>query len=408
MKVAFLKPEELGAPAKHINVLIEALKSKGVEIRELTVKEDNVQEIVSQIEEWRPMALMDVNTTGLIVGERDGKKHTLADLMGIVHMTFFVDDPLLFFPPLLEVEKPRNYVAFITDLKHTDSLRSLNIENISYITPFLDLSIFPEQPKEKEIEVAFLGPVIDPQIIVNAVSQNYPQEILPIFFETGEFMFRNPEVHVITAINYVLGLFNPQFQETFNKWKENNRTQAFRLLNDIAAYTTMRRRMYLLNFLDGIELKIVGDFQGELKEGHEVIRPGSHEELLEIYGKSRITIYASSQTVPTGIGFIPLEAMYMGSAVMMDFKGTIPGFFTPEEEIITFAPLDRADLEEKILFYLENKDATQEVAEKGRSAVKEKFTEKDRAEFVYNILQEVYRQFEAALKSQQRGGELEQ
>ena len=408
MKVAFLRPEELGAPAKHIKALVNALKLKGVAVKEFTIKENNVQEVVSQIEEWKPMALMDVNTTGLIVGEREGKKYTLADLMGIVQLTFFVDDPLLFFPPLLEVEKPRNYIAFITDLKHTDSLRSLQIENISYITPFLDRIVFPEIPKEKEIEVAFLGPVIDPQIIVNAITQNYPQEILPIFFETGEFMFRNPEVHVITAINYVLGLFNPQFQETFNKWKENNRAQAFRLVNDIAAYTTMRRRMYLLNFLDGIELKIVGDFQGELKEGHEVIKPSSHEELLEIYGKSRITIYASSQTIPTGIGFIPLEAMYMGSAVMMDFKGTIPGFFAPEEEIITFAPLDRADLEEKILFYLENKEATQEVAEKGRKVVKEKFTEKDRADFVYNILQDIYKQFESAMKSQQKGGELEQ
>ncbi len=160
--------------------------------------------------------------------------------------------------------------------------------------------------------------------------------------------------------------------------------------------------------MDGIDLKIVGDFQGDLKEEHEVIKPNSHEELLEIYGKSRITIYASPQTTPTGIGFIPLEAMYMGSAVMIDFKGTLPGFFTPEEEIITFAPLDRADLEEKILFYLENKDATREITQKGQKAVQEKFTEKDRADFVYNILQDIYRQFEAAMKSQQKGGELEQ
>ncbi len=408
MKVAFVRPEDLGTPAKHFKALIKALEEKGVSVKELIVKENNVQEVVSQIEEWKPMALLDVNTTGLIVGERDGKKYTLADLMGIVQLTFFVDDPLLFFPPLLEVEKPRNYIAFITDLKHADSLRSLNIENISYITPFLDKSLFPEPSPEKEIDVIFLGPVIDPQIIVNAVSQNYPKEILPIFFETGEFMFRNPEVHVITAINYVLGLFNPQFQETFNKWKENNRTQAFRLLNDITAYTTMRRRMYLLNFLDGIELKIVGDFQGETKEGHEVIKPSSHEELLEIYGKSRLTIYLSSQTTPTGVGFIPLEAMYMGTAVMTDFKGTIPGFFAPEEEIITFAPLDRADLEEKILFYLENKDSALEVAQKGQKAVRNKFSERDRADFVYNILQDIYKQFEAAMKSQQSGGQLEQ
>ena len=397
MNVVFLRPEELGAVAKHVRALIDALENKGVAVKELIVKEDNLQEVVAQIEDFKPIALIDINTTGLIVAEREGKKYTLADLMGIVQLTFFVDDPLLFFPSLLELEKPRNYLAFVTDLKHTDSLRALQIENISYMSPFVNKDVFPQEPKEKEIDIAFVGPVIDPQIIVDAVVQNYPKEILPVFFETGEFMFRNPEVHVMTAVNYVLGLFNPQFQEEFKSWQENNKVQAFRLLNDIVAYTTMRRRYYLLNFLDGIELKIVGDFRGELKEGHEVINPSSHEELLEIYGKSRITIYASPQTIPTAIGYIPLEAMYMGSAVMTDYKGTLPGFFAPEEEIITFAPLDRADLEEKILFYLENEEATLEIAKKGQKAVQERFTEGDRAQFVYDLLQDIYKQFESAM-----------
>ncbi len=399
MKVAFLKPKELGVPAKHIRAILAELKLKGVAVKEIDILENNVQEVVAELEKWRPLVIMDVNGSGAIVGERDGKKYMLADLMGVVQMSFFVDDPLLFFMPYTEVEKPRNYVGVISDLKHTDSLRFLGIENISYVTPFVDEFLFPEPEGEKEIEVAFLGPVLDPQVVVNAVAKNYPQNILPIFFETGEFMFRNPEVHVLTAFNYVFGLFNPEFQQEFNNWRETNRLQFYRLLNDIAVYTTMRRRMYIINFLEGVDLKIIGDFQGELKEGHENIKVNSHEELLKLYSKTQLVIYASSQTFPTGINFVPLEAAYMGSAVMVDFKGTIPGFMKPEEEIITYAPLDRADLEEKVLFYLENKDALENVAKKGQEAVKSRFRAKDRADFIYNLLKDIENQYRQAIES---------
>ncbi|WP_461831696.1 glycosyltransferase [Aquifex sp.] len=395
MKLAFLRPGELGAPAKHIYALLEYLKEKGVEVREYDLKERSPQEIVSEIERWRPLFLMDVNATGVIVGEREGKKYILSDLLGIVHLSFFVDDPLLFFPAFEGVEKPQNFIAFITDLKHTDSLNLLGITNVSYVSPFVNEKLFPEE-EEKEIEIAFVGPVIDPQVIVNAVSQNYPQDIMPFFFETGEFMFRNPEVHVLTAFNYVYGLFNPQAQETFNKWKEENPDKFLRLLNDTVAYTTMRRKVYLLKFLEGMEVKILGEYQGNLFEGHEAIKVSSYDQLLKYYSSANLTIFVSPQSIPTGLSFIPLEAMYMGSAVMVDYRGTLPGFFKPEEEIITYAPLDRADLEEKVVFYMENRDALQEIAEKGKQAVRNRFKVNDRGEFVYNILRDIEEKYSQA------------
>jgi len=400
MKIAFLRPGELGVPAKHVYAVLDYLREKGAEIREYNLKERDPQSVVRELEEWRPLFLMDTNGTGIIVGEKEGKKYILSDLLGIVHISIFVDDPLLFYPAFEGVEKPQNYIAFITDLKHTDSLNLLGISNVSYISPFVNENLFPEPEKEKDIEIAFVGPVIDPQIIVNAVSQNYPQEIMPFFFETGEFMFRNPEVHVLTAFNYVFGLFNPKVQEQFNKWHEKNPSLFYKFLNDIAAYTTMRRKIYLLHFLEGMEVKILGDYQGNLFEGHEAIKVSSYEQLLKYYSSSNLVIFVSPQTIPTGFSFIPLEALYMGSTVMTDFKGTIPGFLKPDEEIITFAPLDRADLEEKVLFYLENRESLQNIAEKGQKAVKERFKVNDRAEFIYNVLKDIERRFEEALKNQ--------
>ncbi|RUM31742.1 MAG: glycosyltransferase family 1 protein [Aquifex sp.] len=401
MKIAFLKPGKIATPANHVYALLDYLKEKGAEVREYDLKERDVNEIVKEIEEWKPLFLMDVNATGIIVAERDGKKHILADILGIVHVSVFFEDPLLFFPAFEGVEKPQNYIAFITELKHTDSLTALGIQNISYISPFIDIKQLTEPEKEKDIEIAFVGPVVDPQIIVNSVSQNYPQEIMPFFFETGEFMFRNPEVHVITAFNYVFGLFNPQMQEQFNKWKEQNPSAFMRFLNDITAYTTMRRRMYLLHFLDGMDVKIVGDYQGNLFENHEAVKVSSYEQLLKYYSRANLTVYVSPQTYPTGLSVIPLEILYMGSLPLIDFKGAIPSFIKPDEEILTFAPLDRADLEEKIVFYLEeNRESINEIVQRGRKAVEERFTVKDRGEFVYSVLSDVQKQYEAAQKGQ--------
>jgi len=396
MKIAFLRPGELGAPAKHVYAILDYLKEKGAEVREYDLKQKDPQTVVKELEEFKPLFLMDVNATGVIVGERDGKRYILADLMGIVHVSIFFDDPLLFYPAFDGVEKPQNFVGFITDLKHTDSLNALGISNVSYISPFVNEKLFPEEKVEKEIEIAFVGPVVDPQIIVNAVSQAYPQEIMPFFIETGEFMFRNPEVHVLTAFNYVFGLFNPQAQQQFKSWQEKNGSLFFRFLNDIAAYTTMRRRIYLLHFLEGMEVKVLGDYQGKLFEGHEAVKVSSYEQLLRYYASSHLVISVSPQTIPTGVGFIPLEILGMGSAPMVDFKGTIPGFLKPDEEIITFAPLDRADLEEKVVFYMENKDALEKIAQNGKRALKERFSPQNRAEFVYNVLKDIEEQFKKA------------
>jgi len=331
---------------------------------------------------------MDLNATGIIVGEQEGKKTPLYDIFGFVHFSFFTEEPLLHFPNIRGLNH-RNLVAIVTDIKYADSLRMLGVENISYITPFLDFSLFPAPSPERDIEVAFLGPVIDPQIVLNAVQKNLPENIFPLFVEVGEYMFRNPEVNVLTALGYILGIFNPQFQEEFNEWKQKDEFAFFRFLNDAAIYATMRKRWYMVNFLEGINLKIIGDYQGELKEDHEHIPVEAYEELYGIYGRTNLTVMSFPHTVPTGIGFAPLEVSAMGSAGLVDFRGTLSGFLKPGEEILAYMPLDRADIEEKILYYLENPQEVREVGERARDAVIDRYRVDDRGEFVISMMRDI-------------------
>ena len=391
MRLAFFKVGEIQGSLKHIKALIDYLKERGVEIKEIELDPKNVQKAVEELQEFRPAFTMDLNATGIIIGEQEGKKTPLYDIFGFVHFSFFTEDPLLHFPNLYGLQH-RNLVALITDIRYADSLRMLGVENISYLTPFLDFSLFPRPQSERDIDIAFLGPVIDPQIIIDSVRKNLPENIFPVFVETGEFMFRNPEVNSITALNYVLGLFNPQIQQEFEKWRKESEEAFLRLLNDTAIYATMRKRWYLVNFLEGINLKIVGEYQGELKEDHENIKVNSYEELLEIYGRSYLTVMSFPHTVPSGIGFTPLEVSAMGSAPMIDYRGTLPGFFSPGEEIIPYMPLDRADIEEKVLYYLDNLEEAKEIGERAKNAVVERYRVDDRGEFLYNMMKDIVSQ----------------
>ena len=400
MRLAFFKVGEIQGSLKHVNALIEYLKERGVEFKEIELDPKNVQKAVEELQEFRPAFTMDLNATGIIIGEQEGKKTPLYDIFGFVHFSFFTEDPLLHFPNLYGLQH-RNLIALITDIRYADSLRMLGIENISYLTPFLDFSLFPQPQGERDIDIAFLGPVIDPQIIVDSVQKNLPESIFPLFIEAGEFMFRNPEVNSITALNYVLGLFNPQLQQEFEKWRKENEEAFLRLLNDTAIYATMRKRWYLINFLEGINLKVVGEYQGELKEDHENIKVNSYEELLDIYGRSYITVMSFPHTVPSGIGFTPLEVSAMGSAPMIDYRGTLPGFLTPGEEVIPYMPLDRADIEEKVLYYLDNLEEAKEIGEKARNAVVERYRVDDRGEFLYNMMKDIVSQAQQQAQAQQ-------
>ncbi len=388
MKIAFLKAGDLQGSLRHIRALLDYLEGKGVEVSEIDLKPDSVQEAVNRIMEIKPAFTLDLNGTGIIVGDQEGKKMPIYDILGFVHISYFTDDPLLHFPVLYGLQH-RNFIGIVGDIRYAESLKLLGIENMSYVTPFLDFDRLPEPEPEKDIDVAFLGPVIDPQIVVNSVRQNLPENIFPVFIETGEFMFRNPEVGVVTAFSYVLNLFNPQYQEEVRKWSEENREAFFRLLNDISIYATMRKRWYLVNFLEGINLKIVGEYQGELKEDHEHIKVESYEDLLKIYSRTFLTIVCFPNTVPSGIGYTPLEVSAMGSALMIDYRGTLPGFLKPGEEVITYMPLDRADIEEKVLYYLDNLEEVKEIGERAREGVRERFKVDDRGDFLYSMMNDI-------------------
>ncbi|MFN3870393.1 MAG: glycosyltransferase [Aquificaceae bacterium] len=393
MKVAFLKQGQEGETRRHIFALAHCLREKGVEVMELDIFEGDLQERVKELLDFSPLFVIDLDGSCLIFGEKDGQRMPIFDAFGFAHVSLFTEDPLINFQPLLDIKTSNNFLPIVMDLKYTDSLRFLGHERSTlYMTPFIDPNSMVEAPKEKDINAVFVGPVIDPNILANRLAQNIKEDLIPFFFEVGEFLFRNPEAHIFYASEYILSMFNPSFQEEFNKWRKEDIQGYLRLLNHIGSYATARKRWYLLSFLEGIDLKVLGAYEGELKESHEHIETENWHEALQIIGRSYLTILSYPYSIPTGLGFLPIEVAYMESAPFIDYRATLPSFFTPDSEIIPYLPLDRADLEEKILYYLDNLQEAREIGLRAKERVLNNYTPKDRCEFLFNIFQDILSQ----------------
>ena len=393
MRVAFLLQGKENGARRHLFAFAKYLRKRGIEVKEIDLSEGELQDKVKELLDFSPMFVLDLDCNSVIFGERDGERIPIFDAFGFVHVSFITEEPLINFPVLLDIKSSTNFLPIVTDIRYKDSLKFLGHERGTlYITPFLDREEMPEISGEKDIEVVFLGPVIDPNFIAKEVVASLKESFVPYFLEVGEFLFRNPEAHVLYANEYILSMFNPNFQEEFNKWRQENPQDYLKLLRDILFYATARKRWYLLSFLEGINLKIVGAFEGELKESHEHIPVDDWFSMLEIVGRSYITILSYPYSMPTGIGFLPLETAYMESVPFIDYRATLPSFFNPEGEIITYLPLDRADIEEKILYYLDNLQEAREIGKRAKERVVQNYTPEDRCEFLYNTFQEILSQ----------------
>ena len=403
IKVALLLSGFEGFGDKH---LIEGLKEfftdENLELKVIHIDLQNVERTVKEIEEYKPHFSLDFNTKGIIWGEKENQKYPLHTLLGIVHLTIFTEDPILHASNILQLHSNPNIVFLITDLRYGEFLTSLGFQNIYYFTPCVNFRLIP--PKEnKEISISFVGNVIDPNFLIETWNQSMDSPIRDFGIEVGEFCFRNPEITPIYAVEYILPLMNPQFQERFNEFRKNNPVGYFLWLSQVSLYSSARRNWFILNFLEGTDITIIGNVEGNLPEDFKIVNISSFEDRISLINRSKLALTAFPTFVPSGIGFTPLEIAACETALMINYRHTLSSFFKPNEEVITYNPLDRMDIEEKILFYLENEEDRLLIAQKGFKTVQEKFTCNDRIEFIKTLIKEIYK--ELSLKRNKNNSE---
>jgi hypothetical protein len=383
-----------------IESIKEYLPDERFELKIFPIDSQNVGKTVKELEEYKPLFTIDFNTKGIIWGQKDNEKKPLQDIAGIVHLTIFTEDPMVHIENLFNLRGSTNTIFLITDLIHGQFLTSLGLPNIYYFTPCVNLRLIP--PKgEKDLGVVFVGDAIDPNVIVESWNQHMDTPVRDFAIEVGEFCFRNPEIPPIVAVEYLLPLMNPQFQESFNKFRQENPKGYFAWLFQVGLYTNARRSWFILGFLEGTDLTIIGHVEGNLPEGFEVADIKTLEDKLSYINRAKIALTAFPTFVPSGIGFSPIEIAACETAPMINFRHTLPSFFKPMEEVIVYNPLDRLDIEEKLLFYLENEEDRKLIAEKAFKTVQEKFTCRDRVQFFKDLMKGIYEQAIQQMQSQQ-------
>lgn len=390
LKVALLLSGLENFGDTHITESLKELLPNGdFELKIFQIDTQNPAKTVKEVEDFKPHFTMDFNTKGIIWGEREKEKHPFYAVLGTVHLTIFTEDPILHASNLLELRRYPNTVFLITDLRYGEFLASLGLPNIYYFTPCVNLRLIPPS-REKDLSVVFVGDAIQPSLILEGWNQSMDAPFRDFALEIGEFCFRNPEITPIYAVEYILPLMNPQFREAFDKFRKENPVAYFAWLAQVALYTTARRNWYILNFLEGIDLTVVGKVQGELPEGFNTTDINSLEDKLSYISRAKLALTAFPAFVPSGIGFTPLEIAACETAPVINYRHTLVSFFKPNEEIVVYNPLDRLDIEEKVLFYLENEEDRRLIAERAAAAVKERFLCNDRIEFIKELLKNIY------------------
>ncbi len=404
MKIGILKTPHEEWVRVHIDSLFSLLRDKNVEIEEFTLDPQNPQRLVDELVAFKPFFTIDVNAKAALVAETEKDKKLFSDIFGFVHVSLFVDDPLMYFPSLLQIRGAKNFLPVVFDLKYADSLRFLGFQNVSYIVPFIDPAYFGGTLKvEKDTNLLFVGPIVDPSRIEEDLQKAVDPVTFAFFRETGHFMFRNPEVNVLTAIDYMLPFFNPDFQSKFIEWKEKNPQDFLKLLNDITIYASSLKRWFLIGFLEGMDLTVVGEFVGEPKENHHVVKPDNHVDLIKLYASSYLCILSIPYNVPSGVGFTTLEVGASGSVPMVDYRASIQGMFIPDREVITYLPLDRADIEEKILYFLDHPTELRDMGEICRKKVISGFSPDTRADFLYNLFESIIKNSTSSQRTMKSG-----
>ncbi len=390
-----------------VESLKEHLPDERFELKVFKIDPQNVAKTVKELEEYRPLFTMDFNTKGIIWGEKEKEKKPLQDIFGTLHFTVFTEDPIFHGENVLNLRNSPNTVFLITDLRYGQFLGSLGFPNIYYFTPCVNLRLIPPS-SEKDIDVAFIGDVVDPAFVVESWNQHMDPAVRDFALEVGEFCFRNPEITPLFAVEYLLPLMNPQFQETFNKFRSEKPNLYFAWLAQIEVYTTVRRNWFILNFLEGTELTVVGRVEGNLPEGFKVAEINTFEDRLAYISKTKLGLMTFPAFVPSGIGFTPIEVAACETAPMINFRSTLPSFFKPNEEVIIFNPLDRLDIEEKLLFYLENAEDRKLIAQNAAKTVKEKFTCRDRIQFFKDLMKGAYEQIVQQMQAMQKENQKEE
>ncbi|WP_028950239.1 glycosyltransferase [Sulfurihydrogenibium subterraneum] len=392
-RVVFLKtPDPRQMSESIIDGLAKSVSARNFEVKIIDLTAENVQDVINQIIEYKPLFTVDLNLDGMIYAEREGQQQPFCDLLGNIHITWFIDDPMIHFTKLKPVLQSNQILYATIDIEHAQWLRSAG-KNVAFIPPGVNPSKIPPM-KEKEFEVAFVGPITDPSIIESQWQERFDPNLFGFSVELGRLIYRNPDMPIRFASGYLISQLNPDFQAALYQFQQENEADFMALLTEIGLYAMYLRRWSILDSIENYEVNVLGPVIGEPKENvvvHEDIV--SQKDVIEFLSKTKISLLSQPPFIPTGLGFTVFDSVASGTLTFVEERLSSKSFFVPEKEIITYHPIDFIEIEGKVAYYLEEApDEMAEISKAGREKALKDHTIYQRGEMLANIMEDIIKQ----------------
>lgn len=393
-RVVFLNTPD---PKGMVNWIIEGIEksvsANGFETKVVDLSDpETIPDRVNEIIDFRPLFTFDVNLDGMIFGEREGQRLPLCDIIGNIHITWFIDEPMIHFSKLKTI-LGSNQVLYITmDVEHSQWIASSG-KNVVMVPPGTNPSKIPPL-MEKDFEVAMIGPITDPNIVESNWRERFDEALFGYAVELGRLIYRNPDIPIRFASGYLLSQLNPDFQNALLNFQKENEEDFINLLTEIGLYTMNLRRWNILNAVENFEVNVLGPVMGELPE-NVVIHEGIflQKDVVEFLSRTKISLLSQPPFIPTSLGFTVFDSVATGALSMVEERLSSKSFFLPDREIVTYHPIDPVEIEGKIAYYLEDRpEEREEIAKAGRTRALKEHTIYSRGEIISNIMKDVIRQ----------------
>ncbi|MGC9120727.1 MAG: glycosyltransferase family protein [Sulfurihydrogenibium sp.] len=392
-RVVFLKtPDPRQMSELILEGLAKSLSARNFEVKIIELTAENVQDVINQIIEYKPLFTFDLNLDGMIYAEREGQQQPFCDILGNIHISWFIDDPMIHFTKLKPVLQSNQILYATIDIEHTQWLRSAG-KNVAFIPPGVNPSKIPPL-KEKEFEIAFVGPVTDPNIIESQWQERFDPNLLGFAVELGRMIYRNPDMPIRFAAGYLISQLNPDFQAALIQFQQENETDFMALLTEIGLYAMYLRRWSIIDSIENYEVNVLGPVIGEPKENVVVYEDVvSQKDIIDFLSRSKIALLSQPPFIPSGLGFTVFDSVASGSLTFVEDRLSSKSFFTPEKEIITYHPIDFIEIEGKVAYYLEEaQEEMKEIAKAGRERALKEHTIYQRGEILANIMEDIIKQ----------------
>ncbi len=400
-RVAFLKtPDPRGFTSYIIDGLSKGLSSSNFEVKVFDINEENVQKIAEEIFEFKPLFTFDINLNGVLFAEKDGERKPFFDILGNIHITWFIEDPLIHYSKIKPILNSNQVLYLTIDLEHTQWLAGMG-KNVAYMLPAVNPSMFKPPVWQREFEVAFVGPVVDP-VLFEQEWKNQMDETLYFFsVELGRLLYRNPDMPIRFAATYLSSQLSPQIQEALIKFQKEKDEEYVNLLSQVGAYAMHLRRWKILDSIEEINVHVLGPVEGETSDNIIIYRDiNSIDEIIRFLEKSKIALLSQPTFLPTSFGFTVFNSVAAGAMSMVEDRLAARSLFIEDKEIVTYHPIDPVEIEGKLAYYLEDAPLErEEIAKAGREKALKIHTLYARAEFLGKMMEDIINQ---ASSEQQR------